>query len=223
MNFQIGRYCSLKDTKQKPQYECRVCSNVGLISNVYEEKTWHNAEACQWCGYEWGIKRDEKKWYDAWLKCGGEKLFDKPYEERCEYFNQIAIKYMKSLAYIPTEEEMEKLSFDERLFSQYGLKHMSDKNKKIVVEYNGVQNEYPFETNRIFKIHDDGAYFAICIDHGMALLLASDFFFWDRNLSERVRVAYFALNAGLFEGAYVIGDKCRIRGKDNLVYTIYID
>ena len=223
MDLQIGRYCSLKDSEQEPQYKCRVCSNVGLISNPAQGKTWYNAEACHCCGFEWGIKRDEKKWYDAWMKCGGEILFDKPYEERCEYFNQIAVQYMKSSVYMPTKEELETLIFDERLFTQYGLEHKSDRNKKIVVEYSGVRTEYAFETNKVIKINDDGAYFAICIDHGMPLLMASSFFSWDRSLSERVRVAYIALNAELFEGVYAIGEKCQIRGKDNVVYTIRID
>ncbi|MBQ0012786.1 MAG: hypothetical protein KBT07_08780 [Clostridiales bacterium] len=223
MELQIGRYCTLKDPEQKAQYVCSVCSNVGLVSNPSDGKNWHNAEACQWCGFEWGIKRDEKKWYDAWMACGGERLFDKPYKERCEYFNQIANQYMRSLVYMPTKEEIAKLSFDDRLFSQYGLEHILDRSKRIVVEYNGVRTEHEFETNKVIKIHEDGAFFAICLDHGMPLLLASYFFSWDRSLSERVRIAYFALNSELFEGVYVIGDRCQIRGKDNIVYTISIE
>ena len=82
---------SLKDEKE-PKYKCPVCSHVGFAFEHIDGKPDVHWEVCRVCGFDGGSESLNKdKWYRAWKECGSEVLFDKSYEERCEYMDRMHI------------------------------------------------------------------------------------------------------------------------------------
>ncbi len=124
------------ENKYEPKYVCPICSQVGLAFDPAEKSLKSYSQSCLCCGYHDNPMHPEYKetWYDSWLECGAEKLYEKPYEERREYYSRIVYADYAKYRYVLSDEEIEKHEFDEKIFTQYGFVSNSDSSKKSVLK-----------------------------------------------------------------------------------------
>ena len=167
----------LKEDKGTPEYVCPSCNRIGLLFDLAENNYKAQDQLCRICGFRISDKHDNavKNWNDAWTECGSEILFDKPYEERCEYYRKTFYSFYGKYFYVASDMEIENKEFDDKLFSQYGFLHKKDDTKKILVRCDdGNFWEFSYETNTIMYLDDLKKYFAVGEDHERFYLFASD-------------------------------------------------
>ncbi len=218
----LKRYLGLGNLKIeiKPEYICSVCSQIGFAFEHTEGKPdWHS-ELCRVCGFYIDSNLDKDKWYKAWKECGSEALFEKPYDERIEYMDKIQDTYLRFDYYIPTDLEAKELNISERAFSQNGFQHVTDSKKTIVVEFEGNISKYPYETNKIIKIKDNGAYFAICEKDDLPYLFVSKSFTYNDKV---VRSSYIGLTPEVFYVAMAIIPPYEVEDISGNTYKIWIE
>ena len=210
---------SLKDEKE-PTYKCPVCSHVGFAFEHIDGKPDVHSEVCRVCGFDGGSDSLNKdKWYQAWKECGSEVLFDKSYEERCEYMDKIQDVYLRFDFYIPTHQEIEELNINERAYEQNRFRHVIDSKRTIVVEHDGRVLRVPYETNRIININENRAYIAICERDNRRYLFLSKRFCYNKNV---IRSSYFGLTPELFYISMFIENTCDVEDDMGNSYRIWV-
>ena len=167
------------ENKFEPKYVCPICSQVGLAFDPAEKSLKSYSQSCLCCGYHDNPMHPEYKetWYDSWLECGAVKLYEKPYEERREYYSRIVYADYAKYRYVLSDEEIEKHEFDEKIFTQYGFVSNSDSSKKISVKSDdGRSWQFDYKTNTIFYLDDTEKFFAVgeAPDRGRYFLFASE-------------------------------------------------
>ena len=108
----------------------------------------------------------------------------------------------------------------ERAFTQNGFQHVTDSKKSIVVEFEGNISKYPYETNKIIKIKDNGAYFAICEKDDLPYLFVSKSFTYNDKV---VRSSYIGLTPEVFYVAMAIIPPYEVEDISGNTYKIWIE
>jgi len=218
----MKRYLFFGSLKKEftPKYICPVCSHVGFEYEHIDGKPDMHFELCKVCGYDAGSTLNKDKWYQAWKSCGSETLFDKPYEERCEYMEKIQDAYLRFDYYIPTEQDIKDKNINERAYIQNGFRHVIDSKKTIVIEFNGCISKYPYETNRIIDIKEDGPYIAICEKDDHHYLFLSKHFCYNNSV---IRSSYLGLTPEVFYISMFIEKICEVEDAAGNNYRIWIE
>ena len=204
----------------QPEYICSVCSQVGFAYEHIEGKPdWHS-ENCRVCGFYSDSTLDKDKWYRAWKECGSETLFDKPYDERIDYMDKIQDAYLRFDYYIPTDLEIKELNISEQAFIQNNFRHITDSKKSIVVMFEGNITKYPYETNKIIQINENGAYFAICEDADFPHLFLSKNFVYNNKV---IRSSYIGLTPEVFYIAMAMLPPYEVDDISGNTYKIWIE
>ena len=201
------------ENKYEPKYVCPICSQVGLAFDPAEKSLKSYSQSCLCCGYHDNPMHPEYKetWYDPWLECGAEKLYEKPYEERREYYSRIVYADYAKYRYVLSDEEIEKHEFDEKIFTQYGFVSNSDSSKKISVKSDdGRSWQFDYKTNTIFYLDDTEKFFAVGEepDRGRYFLFASEDLTKQSSGDRRYRGGFIGFVPDLFGGYYSLDDEC---------------
>lgn len=210
---------SLKDDN-KPAYICSVCSRVGFAYEHIAGRPDMHFELCKVCGYDAGSTLNKEKWYKAWKECGSEVLFDKPYEERCEYMDKIQDAYLRFDYYIPTDKNIQEKHISEQAFIQNGFKYEKDSNRTIFVECNRIVSKCPYETNRIIFVKENGPYIAICKKNDLHYLFLSKHFCYNNSV---IRSSYLGLTPEVFYISMFIEKICEVEDAAGNNYRIWIE
>lgn len=210
---------SLKD-ENKPIYICPVCSHIGFAYEHIDGRPDKHFELCRICGFDGGSKLNKDKWYQAWEKSGSEILFDKPYEERCKYLDEIQIAYLRIDYYIPTDQEIIEKNIDERAYLQNGFQHIIDSRRTVVVECNDTVSIFPYETNQIIELNDTGAYISICEKDNQHYLFLSKHFCYNNCV---IRSSYIGLTPEVFSFSMLIEKKCVVDDYLSNSYRIWVN